>query len=203
MGSFWDWVTGRGKKRVEEARRKQDAEKLRRQGWYENDKDRRARRQQAEAADDAAFDILMGMDADDKKREAARHEWTEWYDLNSSNLDRTRYLEADEKAQIVYKDGSCYEYSGVEAKVWHGLLTTHSPGQYRWYVFGDPRLGGGYYSYHKVSSGEAVSPARNDRFSGEPFAIPDDIEKILNTKNRIGAVPKSTGVVPPPPGWVR
>ena len=110
---FWDWVTGRGKKRIEEARRKQDAEKLRRQGWYETDRDRSARRQQADKADDAGFQALMELDAEEKQAEKARHEWTQWYDLNSSNLDRTRYLAADEKAQIVYKDGSCYEYAGV------------------------------------------------------------------------------------------
>lgn len=215
---LWGWITGRGKKRVEEARRQQDADKLRRQSWYETDRQAPANRRKAEADEQRAFRLLQEIDSEEAaaKRQksderaskkfaelAAKFEWTDWYDLNSSNLDRCRYMEGDGLVQIVYKDGSCYEYSGVEPKVWHGLLTTHSPGQYRWYVFGDPRLGGGYYPYHKVSSGESVTPARADRFSGEPFAIPGEIEKILNSKNRIGAVPRSTGVVPPPPGWVR
>jgi len=176
-----------------------------------------SRRKQELEDEQRAFDILTTgrdprRDAFDRESEkiardmAARLEaettWTEWFDLNSSNLDRTRYLMSERKVEIIYKNGDCYEYSQVESEIFQGLLQTHSPGQYRWYVFGDPRLGGGYYPYRKVSSGHSTNAAAPPRFNNLPFAIPSHIEAILQSKNRVPAnTPTATGAAPPPPSY--
>lgn len=194
----------------------QPTAKTRRQPTLQQLKQQEARRKQEAADEERAFQILTtgrdpkreAFDRESERRAreiAARVEtegtWTPWQSLNSSNLDRCRYLMSERLCQIIYKSGDCYEYSQVEPEIFQGLLRTHSPGAYRWYVFGDPRLGGGYFPYRKLSGGNSVSAPSPDRFSGKPFAIPPEIESILNKKNRVGPVPTSGKAASPPPSY--
>src|SRR5438105_2641087 len=61
--------------------------------------------------------------------------WSQWFSMNSTNVDRIRYLESARLCQAVYKKKrELYQYEGVEPEIFLGWLQTHSPGQYQHYV---------------------------------------------------------------------
>ena len=121
--------------------------------------------------------------------------WTEWYKMNSSNVDRLRYLPSAQLCQCVFKNGRLYQYSGVEPEIFQGWLQTHSPGGYQWYVI---RAYG--YAYTELATGLPVSSPRADRFAGEPFAVPQHIEDFQKSRGRqsVDRVPTAQGVAQPP-----
>jgi len=122
--------------------------------------------------------------------------WTPWYSMNSTNVDRIRYLESARLCQVVYKKkGDLYQYEGVEPEIFLGWLQSHSPGQYQWYVI---RAYG--YRHTKLASGQDVSPPRENRFEGEPFAVPESIEAFQRSRGRasVDIVPTAVGFAPPP-----
>lgn len=122
--------------------------------------------------------------------------WTQWYPMNSTNVDRIRYLASARLCQAVYKKrGDLYQYEGVEPEIFLGWLQTHSPGQYQWYVI---RAYG--YRFSRLSTGQAVSPPRENRFEGEPFAVPAEIEAFQRARGRgqVDVVATAVGYAPPP-----
>lgn len=125
----------------------------------------------------------------------AREGWTQWYNMNSTNVDRIRYLESARLCQVVYKNGRLYQYEGVEPVIFMGWLQTHSPGQYQWYVI---RAYG--YRYTQLASNQPVSPPGENRFEGEPFAVPEEIERFQRQRGRgaVDVVATAVGVSPPP-----
>lgn len=127
-----------------------------------------------------------------------------WYTLISSNVDRIRYHKPASLLQVIFKDGSLYEYERVEPSIFMGFLQTHSPGQYVWYVL---RQYG--YPYRKVGAGYATSAPAANRFEGQPYAVPDWVEAMQKQAGRKAAeggvwnkgTPTSKGVVPPHSVW--
>lgn len=162
-------------------------------------KEREARRlaelrAKLDARSQAEFDKLVG-----RTERGATVDMAEWHRLNSSNVDRIRYGTFDRLLQVVFKDGSLYEYQSVEPEVFQRFLTTHSPGQFVWYVL---RAYG--YRYRRVNgagSHGTTLPAA-DRFSGHPFAVPDDVQAVERRAGRgavdVAGVVTSKGVRPPP-----
>lgn len=127
---------------------------------------------------------------------AIQEGWTQWYTMNSTNVDRIRYLASARLCQAVYKKrGDLYQYEGVEPEIFLGWLQTHSPGQYQHYII---RAYG--YRYSKLASGQPVSAPRANRFEGEPFAVPEEIERFQRSRGRgqVDVVATAVGFSPPP-----
>lgn len=63
---------------------------------------------------------------------------TPWEVVESSNLAAARWsdnesiLTADHTLEVMFRDGSVYEYRGVPREVFDGLLKASSKGQYHW-----------------------------------------------------------------------
>lgn len=54
----------------------------------------------------------------------------EWHDVDSSQIERARYIEAKEAMEIGFKWGAVYRYYGVPEEVFDGLLKAESAGRY-------------------------------------------------------------------------
>ncbi len=127
--------------------------------------------------------------------------WSPWQDLVSSNVSAVRYR-GDGTFQIRFHSGAVYEYDGVPIEIYRLFLTTHSPGQAVWYTVRDR------FPYRKIGQETATAPAA-DRFSGKPFAVPDDVQaamKRAGVQEPQGGMwnhgtPTSTGVEEPPLPW--
>jgi hypothetical protein len=126
-----------------------------------------------------------------------------WHHLVSSNVDAIRYHKPSKKLQVRFKDGSVYEYDEVPGSVFMEFLQTHSPGQFRWYVLGDPRSESGiHFNYRKVGGGAETLPPAPDRFSGTPFRISAKMQKVLKKRPGTGATGMyARGVKPPPSSY--
>lgn len=134
-------------------------------------------------------------------------EEAQWYPLVSSNVDRIRYGEGDSRLQVIFHDGSLYQYEGVEPEVFMEFLRTHSPGQFTWNVLRQFQ-----YPYQKLSSGHATRTPAAPRFDEMPYAVPDEIQAIQAKAGRKPAqgtdyfnlgTPVAQGFAPPPPAFSR
>lgn len=128
---------------------------------------------------------------------------SEWYPVISSNVDRIRWGPGDSLLQVIFKDGSLYQYWDVERETFVAFLGTHSPGGFVWAIL---RQYG--YRYAKLGTGHATAPPAAPRFDEQPFAVPKDIEALQAAKGRQAAqgglwnwgTPTAKGAVKPPAG---
>jgi hypothetical protein len=128
----------------------------------------------------------------------------DWYDVVSSNVERIRYGADDLALQVVFKDGSLYQYEDVEPEVFMAFQRAPSPGSFVWYVL---RQYG--YQYAKIGGGESTTKPAAPRFDGQVYAVPEDIQKIQKKAGRKPTdgglwntgTPVARGAQPPPLPW--
>ncbi len=127
----------------------------------------------------------------------------DWIPMNSSNVDRIRWGRDDRLLQVIFKDGSLYQYWDVEEPIYRNFLGTHSPGQFVWYVL---RQYG--YRYAKLSGDLGATEPAAPRFDEHPFHVSKEIREVQKKAGRKPAegglwnsgLPKAVGVRKPPLG---
>lgn len=127
-----------------------------------------------------------------------------WYKLTSTNVDAIRYHQPTKLLHVRFLDTSIYEYEEVPSAVFMDFLRTRSPGQFRWYVLGDPRAPSGvHFTYRKIGGGGGtLPPMPQSRFAGTPFRISKKMQKILKKRPGTGASGMyARGVQSPPPAY--